>query len=147
MADEKVVDLSKEFALHKRTKGFLTSLRALAAVAQPLGDVMATMLRDEQLVLAQVIAWRLEGGAVLPASASLIHMPLLVGMGLDQLQEIIETLCNNGVLVQVTITRDAAGNPKQIGWQWPALERMLLQGEEIAKGPQLTTPGGAPLRS
>jgi hypothetical protein len=145
MADN-VVDLSKEFALDVRAKGFLSALRSLAAVSQPLGDVMATMMRDEQRVLAQVIAWRLEGGALLPATASLIHLPLLTGMGLNQLQEIIETLVNANVLEQVTVSRDKAGEPTQIGWRWPALERLLLQGEEIAKGPQLTTPGGAPLR-
>lgn len=146
MAGNNVVDLSKEFALDNRSKGFLSALRSLAAVSQPLGDVMATMMRDEQRVLAQVIAWRLEGGALLPASAALIHMPLLIGMGLDQLQQIVETLVDNGVLEQVTVSRDKNGNPAQIGWRWPALERLLLQGEEIAKGPQLTTPGGAPLR-
>lgn len=146
MAGDKVVDLTKEFALDNRAKGFLTALRSLAAVSQPLGDLMATMMKDEQRVLCQIIAWRLEGGIVLPASAALIHMPLLVGMGLDQLQEIIETLCNNNVLQQVTIERDKFGNAERIGWRWPALERLLLQGEEISKGPQLLTPGGAPLR-
>jgi len=145
-SNDKVVDLSKEFALDNRAKGFLGSLRALAAVSQPLGDLMCTMMKDEQRVLAQIIAWRLEGGVALPASAALVHMPLLVGMGLDQLQEIIETLCNNNVLQQITLERDKGGNAAKIGWRWPALERLLLQGEEVAKGPQLLTPGGAPLR-
>ena len=146
MADEKVVDLGKMFALDNRARGFLTTLRALAAVSQPLGDVLATLSREEQRVLVQVIAWRLEGGALLPASAALIHQPLLIGMGLDQLQGIVESLVEGGVLEQVTVSRDKMGNPAQIGWRWPALERLLLQGEEIARGPQLTTLGGAPLR-
>lgn len=146
MAGDKVVDLSREFALDNRTKGFLNALRSLSAVSQPLGDLMCTMMKDEQRVLAQIIAWRLEGGMALPASAALIHMPLLVGMGLDQLQEIIETLCNNNVLQQVTTERDKGGNPARIAFRWPALERLLIQGEEVAKGPQLLTPGGAPLR-
>ena len=144
--DGKVVDLSKEFALDNRAKGFLTALRSMAAVSQPLGDVLAALSREEQRVLMQVVAWRLEGAPFLPASAALIHQPLLHGMGLDQLQQIIEDLCDNGVLVQHVLSRDKAGNPAQIGWSWPALDRLLLQGEQIAKGPQLTTLGGAPLR-
>lgn len=47
MADEKVVDLGKMFALDNRARGFLTTLRALAAVSQPLGDVLATLARKE----------------------------------------------------------------------------------------------------
>lgn len=82
---------------------------------------------------------------MLPATASLVHMPLLVGMGLSQLQEVIETLCENDVLQKVVVATDKQGNPSEVAFRWPALDRLLLHGENVSKGPRLMSLSGAPL--
>lgn len=138
--------LAKRIAMDNRALGFINAVRSLAAVNQLFGDVLATMTKAEQRVLCQVAAWRIEGGAMLPATASLVHMPLLIGMGLDQLQDVIETLCENDVLEKVVVNHDKAGNVSEMAFRWPALDRLMLEGEKLAKGPELLTLSGRPLR-
>lgn len=141
-----VVDLTQQFQLDNRAKGFLNALRALAAVSQPLGDVLCAMQRDEQRVCCQIIAERLEGAIGMRLRPRLVEEPLLIGMSLDTLQEIVEAMFNADVFQKIVVAEDRKGDVTAMMATWPALERLLLQGEQIAKGPQLTTPSGAPLR-
>lgn len=139
------LDLAKRISMDNRSTGFINAVRSLAAIHQLFGDVLSTMSKAEQRILCQVAAWRLEGAPMLPATASLVHMPLLVGMGLDQIQQVIETLCDNEVLQKIIVATDKKGEVSEMAFRWAALDRLLLQGEQIAKGPRLVGLSGAPL--
>lgn len=141
-----VIVLGNVHGLDNRSTGFLNSIRALAAVIEPLQTVLANIGKTEQRCLLQIIACRLEGGSWLPASESLVRAPFLIGMGFDEIQRGYEVLLDGGVIERMDLRKDRNGNVVEMGFRWPAFERLMEQGDEIAKGPQLTDPQGRSLR-
>lgn len=138
MSNDNVVDLQKHFALDARTHGFFNAIKAIAATLDILGNVVGMMAKSDQRFLCQIIAWRLEGASLLPATQGLTSMPLLVGMGFDEIQMAAERLVAAGVIETAII-------PGGMGFRWPQLEAILEQGKEIAAGPKLTGLDGRPL--
>jgi hypothetical protein len=140
---DNVVDIRKLVDMDKRVAGFLNSIKALAAVIEPLGTTLSYMGQADQRLLAQIMAWRMEGGPYLPATEGLIHMPLLVGMGFASIAAAAERLVDGEVIVNVPLKTDPKnGNVLETGFRWPALEQLLAQGAHIAAGPQLTAADG-----
>lgn len=147
MADDKVVDLSKEFALDDRAKGFLASVRSLAAVTHMVRDILSTLTKAEQRALCQVMAARLEGAAAMTASQNLVRAPLLIGMPFDHIVQVYDDLVTGEVLQTIITGTDKKGQPTSMAFRWEAFERLMILGEEMAAKPQpkFVTPGGAPL--
>lgn len=143
---DQTVDLAAKLKLDDRARGFMGAVMALSRVAQPLTLVMMGMSKAEQRFLLQIAAWRMEGAPYLPATNGLAHMPLLTGMGFDQIETVAQGLVESGVVEIIPIKEDEDGEPTSMAFRWPAFERLLLQGMEMAKGPQLVRADGRALR-
>lgn len=131
--NDNVIDLEKRLATDRRAGGFLNSIRAINAVSEVLGTTIAMMGQADQRFLCQIIAWRMMGGIFLPATEGLVHLPLLVGMGFPSIQAAAERLSENGVIELIPSTEGGG----TMGFRWPTLEKLLAQGDAIARGPQL----------
>ena len=141
-----VIDLSKSFAVSKPAAALLKRAKAIGLVAEEITNAISMLAHEEQRFLAAMIGWRIEGGHALPASDLLSKLPALHGLEFGSIQSIAERLVENEVIEVVPVETDKAGNTTAVGFVWPALERLMLAGEERAMAPTLTDLNGQPLR-
>ncbi|MES2347009.1 MAG: hypothetical protein V4641_05495 [Pseudomonadota bacterium] len=141
-----VVDLSQSFAMSRPAANLLKRAKAIGLVADQITMVLSQLPHEEQRFLTAIIGWRIEGGMALPASDLLSKLPSLHGLEFGSIQAISERLVENEVIEFVEVEKDAQGITTAGGFVWPALERLLLVGEDRAKTPVLTDLDGKPLR-
>jgi hypothetical protein len=143
--NDNVVELGKLFAIDNRARGFFTSLKTAAAVIDALGGVISLLDKSEQRFLCQILAWRIEGAPYLPATEGLVHMPLLVGMGFEEIQRVADTLNDKGIVRTIILKSDSRGNPLEMAFAWPQLEMLLQQATPTqAAIAQALAPHGQP---
>jgi hypothetical protein len=145
MSTDNIVDLKQHFSLDNRARGFFTSIKAIHAVLEVIGNVVTMLDKADQRFLCQILAWRLEGAPYLPATEGLVHMPLLTGMGFAQIQACAERLVVAGIIENIALKQDKQGNVLEMAFRWPQLDTLLEQGKEIAAGPQMIGLDGRPL--
>lgn len=140
-------ELEVKLKLDKRVAGFLNAVKATAIAADSIATMLSLMPVAQQRFLCQLMAWRIEGGSILPATQGLLHMPQLVGMGWDEIQTTVELLLVAEIVSQVVTKTEKDGKtPKAMGFRYPAFERLLLQSQQRVEGPQLTDLAGRPLK-
>lgn len=143
---DNVVDLSVQFALNKTAASLLKRAKIIGLVADELTTVLATMTHMEQRFLSAIIAWRIEGGAALPATDLLSKLPALHGLEFGAIQSTAAGLAEADVIEVVPTDHDEKGETTAVAFVWPALERLLHQGEQRIAGSKLTDAHGNPLR-
>lgn len=141
-----VVDLSVQFALNKTAASLLKRAAIIGMVRDELTTIMSTLTHNEQRFLAAIIAWRIEGGMALPATDLLSHLPSLHGLEFGSIQATAAGLADAEVIEVVETDTDEHGETSRVAFVWPALERLLTQGEERIAGSKLTDSQGNPLR-
>lgn len=143
---ENVVDLSVQFAMNKSAASLLKRASIIGAVADELTTIICTLNHQEQRFLTAMIGWRIEGGMALPASDLLSKLPALHGLEFGAIQATAAGLAEAGVIDVVEVEHDTKGNTTAVAFVWPALERMMVAGEQRTGGPKLTDAHGRPLR-
>lgn len=140
------VDLKGLIHMDKRARGFVRTIRAIGRMHDALLLTLCTLPPAEQRFLMQILAWRMEGGTMLTATQGLVHMPLLVGMGFDEIKDAADSLVESGIIEFIATKTDDEGNPKAGGFRWPDLDRLLheaLQQDEQAPPAIVGTDGRA----
>lgn len=113
--------------LDDRAQAFVAISRMLGgdAVMGPVLLALGNLPRSEQRILCAIMAWRMMGGKTLPASASILHFPMLAGMGMDEVQRATQAMDESGLIEFVPTKADKSGEGMEGGFRWPAFDAVL----------------------
>lgn len=144
--DSNVVDLSIQFQTDKGALLVMRRIRAVADISEDVSTILSSLRHDEQRFLTAMLVWKIEGGAVFPASDLLTKLPLLHAMSWSNIQTVAGNLAEAGVIDVVPVETNDKGETTRVGFVWPALERAIEAAMHHADTPKIAGLDGSPLR-